>query len=189
MGNQIIRQPDGHYAVFSTVTGTIIRWDATKDEIVEWFAEQAAEDARQNVRRKIEHVAAGEARRAYFQFATTWDEALETDRKNGGDASADKEAKRDMTERPIDVLRHTVLAEGGEWTARRAVDALDGCYKGMRDDGTVGGLAPTQQRARVELNKLVDQGLLVKHGKIGKLWTLTDEAERKRSEDPERSET
>lgn len=92
MGNQIIRQPDGHFAVFSSVTGTIILWDATKDEIVEWFAEQAAEDARQSVRRKIEHVAAGEARRAYSQFAMTWDEALEKDGEHGGDASADKEA-------------------------------------------------------------------------------------------------
>lgn len=92
MGNQIIRQPDGHYAVFSTVTDTIILWDATKDEIVDWFAEQAAERARQDARRILEHVATGNPRRAYYQFAMTWDEALEDDRKNGGDASADKEA-------------------------------------------------------------------------------------------------
>ena len=89
MGNQIIKQPDGRFAIFSSITDTIIVWDATADEIVEYFAEQAAERAREDVRRKIEHVAAGEPRRAYFQFAMTWEEALATDREFGGDASTE----------------------------------------------------------------------------------------------------
>lgn len=87
MGRQIIRQPSGLFAVFSSVTDTIILCDATEDEVVEWFAEEAAEDARQNARRKIEHVAAGEPRRAYSQFAMTWDEALKKDREHGGEVS------------------------------------------------------------------------------------------------------
>lgn len=86
MGNQIIRQPDGHYAVFSSVTDTIIIYDATGDEIVDWFAEQAAERARRNAKRLLEHVADGEPRRAYHQFAMTWDEALAEDREHHGDA-------------------------------------------------------------------------------------------------------
>jgi hypothetical protein len=86
MGNQIIRQPDGHYAVFSSITGTISVWDATEDELVEYFAERAAERAREDVRRTLGHVAAGEPRWAYHQFAMTWDEALAMDRESGGDA-------------------------------------------------------------------------------------------------------
>ncbi|GIH91964.1 hypothetical protein ACFFMN_33850 [Planobispora siamensis] len=89
MGYQIIKQPDGHFAVFSSVTDTIIVWDATEDEVVEWFAEQAAERARQDARRALEHVAADEPRRAYFQFAMTWDEALGRDRKHGGEVWRD----------------------------------------------------------------------------------------------------
>lgn len=89
MGYQIIRQPEGCYAVFSSYTDTIAVYEATSEEIVEWFAEEAAERARRDVRRIIEHVAAGEPRRAYFQFTMTWDEALRIDREHGGDASAE----------------------------------------------------------------------------------------------------
>ncbi|MEV1245122.1 hypothetical protein [Nonomuraea sp. NPDC049750] len=86
MGNQIIRQPSGKLAIFCSVTDTIIVWDSTEDEIVEWFAERAAEDARRDVRRLIEHVAAGNPRKAYCQFSMTWEEALAEDRKHRGDA-------------------------------------------------------------------------------------------------------
>lgn len=86
MGNQIIRQPDGLFAVFSTETDTITVYDATEDELVEHFAEEAAERARETVRRTIGHVAAGNPRKVYFQFAMTWEEALKKDRKHGGEA-------------------------------------------------------------------------------------------------------
>jgi hypothetical protein len=84
MGNQIIRQPNGLLAVFSTETDTITVYDATEAELVEHFAEEAAERARENVRRTLGHVAAGNPRKAYFQFAMTWEEALEEDREHGG---------------------------------------------------------------------------------------------------------
>ncbi|MFG2001657.1 hypothetical protein ACGFNU_21145 [Spirillospora sp. NPDC048911] len=92
MGSQILRQPDEQYAVFSTETETIIVWDATENELVEWFAKRAAERARQSAREKIALVAAGQTRRAYAQFAKTWDEALAMDREHGGDAWKDFEA-------------------------------------------------------------------------------------------------
>ena len=86
MGEQIIRQPDGLYAIFSSVTDSIHFWDATEDEIVEEYAARAATDTRKRVREKIAHVAAGNPRAAYHQFAMTWEEALAKDRENGGDA-------------------------------------------------------------------------------------------------------
>lgn len=64
---------------------------------------------------------------------------------------------------PLDLLRAAVREQGGEWTAKRAVAALETAYKGRR--------SPTAQRARELLNKLAAEGLLVKHGKIGRLWT------------------
>lgn len=89
MGCQIIRQPSGQFALFDSVTDTIIFWDATEDEIVEWFAEQAAASARGEARRKVDLVAAGNARAVYHQRVMTWEKALAEDRKRHGTASAD----------------------------------------------------------------------------------------------------
>lgn len=86
MGNQIIRQPDGLFTVFSSNTETIVVYDATEDEVVEWFAERAAAEARRSAREKVTLVAAGDPRQVYFQFAMTWDEALAADRDHDGDA-------------------------------------------------------------------------------------------------------
>lgn len=86
MGNQIIKQPSGKYAIFDTGPDTIIVWDATEEEIVEWFADRAAAKARKDAWRDIAHVAAGNPRAVYFQFAMTWEEALAEDQKHGGTA-------------------------------------------------------------------------------------------------------
>lgn len=85
MGQQIIQQPDGRLAVFSSITDTFIVVDATPDELVEWRAEEAAEKAREQTRRELEKVLAGDSRAVYFQFAMTWEEAAAEDRENGGD--------------------------------------------------------------------------------------------------------
>jgi hypothetical protein len=87
MGQQIIRQPDGKLAVFSSVTDTFIAIDATPEEIIEWRAEEAAEQARERTRRELDHVLSGDPRKAYSQFAMTWDEAAEKNREHGGDLS------------------------------------------------------------------------------------------------------
>lgn len=85
MGQQIIKQPDGKLAVFSSITDTFIVVDATPEEIIEWRAEEAAERAREQTRRELDKVLSGDSRGAYFQFAMTWEEAVEEDRENGGD--------------------------------------------------------------------------------------------------------
>lgn len=89
MGNQIIKQPDGRYAIFSSITDTIIFWDATEDEVVDYFVEKAAKQARKDTRRVLDHVTVGEPRKAYFQFVMTWDEALRKDQEHGGEAWTD----------------------------------------------------------------------------------------------------
>lgn len=87
MGNQIIRQPSGQFAIYSSVTSTIIMWDATAAEVVGWFADRAAQTARRDARRDLNHVKAGNARAAYFKFALTWEQARRADREHGGTAS------------------------------------------------------------------------------------------------------
>lgn len=88
---QIIKQPDGKFAIFSH--DVIAAWDATGDEVVGWFVEQARLDAQRAIesaerisRKKLNDVAAGRTRQAYGQFAVSWEEALRSDRRHDGEA-------------------------------------------------------------------------------------------------------
>jgi len=85
VGNQIVKQPDGKYAIFSSITDTIVFWDATYDEIVQFFVDRAIEDTKRSVQKVLDHVAADEPRKAYYQFTMTWEEALRDDRDGGGE--------------------------------------------------------------------------------------------------------
>lgn len=88
MTYQIIRQPGGLFAIFSTYTDTIIVYDATRAEIVDWFIEQETAELRKQLGVKLDHVETGNPEKVYFQFAMSWDEALETDRVHGGEVHA-----------------------------------------------------------------------------------------------------
>ncbi|RAS59465.1 hypothetical protein C8D87_11477 [Lentzea atacamensis] len=79
MSQQILLQPNGKFAIYSSITDTIIAWDATAEEIVELTT-----TARQETRRVLGHVVAGEPHKAYFQFTLTWEQAMKLDRENGG---------------------------------------------------------------------------------------------------------
>lgn len=46
MGHQVIRQPDGRYAIFSSFTDTWIVYDATRQDVIDYYVEKAAKDAR-----------------------------------------------------------------------------------------------------------------------------------------------
>jgi hypothetical protein len=84
MGSQIIKQPDGKYAIFSSSSGQIEMWNATAEEIIEDFAEAAARSARRSAQDQIAKIDAGE--KTHYQFTMTWEEAMESDREHGGDA-------------------------------------------------------------------------------------------------------
>lgn len=89
MGNQIIKQPDGKFAVLNSNTDTIVLWDATKDEVVDWFFQMELADLerrKQRVAEMVDQIAAGNAREVYHQFAMTWSEALASDREHEGEA-------------------------------------------------------------------------------------------------------
>lgn len=93
MGRQIVKQPDGRFAIFSSITDTVHIWDATADEIVDYFAEKAAEDARREAQRMVDAVARGDARSVYCQFVRTWEEVLASDREHGGEVWREWEAR------------------------------------------------------------------------------------------------
>lgn len=77
MAEQIIQQPDGRLAVFSSVTDSLVICDATPDEIIEWRAEEAADRARERTRAELEKVLDPANNRPYRQYTLTWDEAME----------------------------------------------------------------------------------------------------------------
>jgi len=74
MGQQVIRQPDGLYAIFSSITDTWIVYDADRQEIFDWYAERAKEDADRATLRILNAIEK-DPREAYHQFAMTFEEA------------------------------------------------------------------------------------------------------------------
>ncbi len=86
MGRQVIRQPDGLLAVLSSITDTIILWDATPDDVVDFFVDEAAGRARESAQRVVGLVAEGREREAYHQFALSWEEAILEDQAHHGEA-------------------------------------------------------------------------------------------------------
>jgi hypothetical protein len=75
MSIQIIQQPDGKLAVYSTIVSDWIHTGKTAQELEDIYAEEAAEDARSSIRRITGAVLAGDARKVYHQFAMTFEQA------------------------------------------------------------------------------------------------------------------
>jgi hypothetical protein len=85
VGHQIIKQPDGLLAVFSSVTDSFILADCNPAELLDYYAQRAAQQARKDTQRVLDAVEAGEPRKVYHQFAMTYDEAVKLHRRHGGE--------------------------------------------------------------------------------------------------------
>lgn len=71
---QIIRQPDGKLALWSSQIDDFLIIDATKDEIVDYFVELKRQEVEYEISAVITHIEAG--RKAYGNFTLTWDDCL-----------------------------------------------------------------------------------------------------------------
>lgn len=80
MGHQVVKQPDGHLAVWSTETDDWVLLDADPVDVLDYFVGLAAADALRSTQQVLDAVLGGEPRRVYFQFTRTY-EQLETERK------------------------------------------------------------------------------------------------------------
>lgn len=83
MGHQIVKQPDGRLAIFSDGVNDWLRWDMTPHEVVEYYAERAAQSARESASRTVHYVMTDNPRKAYYQFTRTFAE-LNAVAKHGG---------------------------------------------------------------------------------------------------------
>jgi hypothetical protein len=63
----IVQQPDGKYAVWSTVVDNFVCQDMTRDELKDFFVEEAVEQARQEVDRQLSRIAEGKTTYTYEQ--------------------------------------------------------------------------------------------------------------------------
>lgn len=93
MGHQIIKQPDGLYAIFSSFTDTWIVYDATRQDVIDYYAEKAAKDARESAGRTLDLIDEN-PRRAYYQFTMTFEEANAESVEHGGEDLSRKLEKR-----------------------------------------------------------------------------------------------
>lgn len=102
MGERLIRQANGLFAVFSDTVGNLILYDADADGIVEHYTTQAAERAREAARLWVEGKAPG--RRIYtVEQAMAWFDVLhdpELDEDSRSEAKATTETARAILENP-----------------------------------------------------------------------------------------
>ncbi len=91
MGKQIIEQPNGKYAVWSSNVDNFICYDCTREELIEGFMEEARRDIEKNVDDVLEKLRCGE--RPYYQFTKTLEEAIEKGRIIHGVREASKVKK------------------------------------------------------------------------------------------------
>ena len=76
MGQQIIKQPNGKYCLFSSIVDSVTYYNMTKEEIVEVWTEDARKDFEKKVNDTAEKLDKG--KKPYFQFTMSYEEMLET---------------------------------------------------------------------------------------------------------------
>lgn len=95
MGRQIIKQPDGRYAVWSSVVDSFVMIDASPEEIIDDMLADEKDRIQKQVAEVIAKLAAG--KKPYHQFTMTWAEAMATHAEIHGEAF-DLEAERAAAE-------------------------------------------------------------------------------------------
>lgn len=131
MSEQIIKQPDGRLAVFSSITDTFIVMDAAPDELIEWRAKQAADAAREQARTELAHVLADSPAKAYSRSTLTWEEAAQRNQEHGGDLRYAPPIEPDPKPTALEPQRFQwKLHDGGEqrWSNEHTLEgACPGC--------------------------------------------------------------
>lgn len=73
MGRQIIKQPNGLYAVFSSIVDDFIIVDATSQDIIAEYTKEAEEEITKNVISTVRDL--NEGKKPYYQFTMTFKQA------------------------------------------------------------------------------------------------------------------
>lgn len=93
MGRQIIKQPNGKYAIWSTIVDNFIYIDCSSvDEIVTIMVEEYEQERKKDVEGIVEKLESGE--KPYYQFTMNWDEAIDVIKTIHGKREANKMDKQ-----------------------------------------------------------------------------------------------
>tara|TARA_R110000851_G_scaffold329187_1_gene500823 strand:+ start:94 stop:381 length:288 start_codon:yes stop_codon:yes gene_type:complete len=76
MGQQIIKQPNEKYCLFSSIVDNVTYYNMTKEEIVEVWTENAKKDFEKKVNDIVEKLDKGE--KPYYQFTLKYEDMLQT---------------------------------------------------------------------------------------------------------------
>ena len=75
MKKEIIKQPNGKYCVFSTMYNNIVCYNATPEEIIEWWLEETKEEITERVNSIVDKIEKGE--KPYRQSIQTYEEMIQ----------------------------------------------------------------------------------------------------------------
>jgi hypothetical protein len=96
MGYQVIRQPDGKLAIFSSYTDTWCESNLRIDEVINFFVDRAVADTYEHMDRVLSAVLTGQPSRVYYQFAMSFDEAEVMSAEHGGPVLADPKSQSEL---------------------------------------------------------------------------------------------
>ena len=85
MGRQIIKQPNGLYAQWSSIVDDFVMIDATPQDIIDDWVNHEKEQIEKHVYETIEKLEKGD--KPYYQFTKTFEQAIEEIRERHGNDS------------------------------------------------------------------------------------------------------
>lgn len=74
MADQIIKQPNGRYCIFSSVVDNITYYNMNKEDIIELRIKQYRQDITKKITETVEALDKGE--KPYYQFTRSYDQML-----------------------------------------------------------------------------------------------------------------
>lgn len=87
MGQQIIKQPNGKYCLFSSVVDSVTYYNMSAEEIVDVWTEDARKEYERKVKEITEQLEVGG--KPYYQFTKTYEECIETIKEVHGEAEGE----------------------------------------------------------------------------------------------------
>jgi hypothetical protein len=87
MGRQIVKQPNGKYAVWTTISDGFISVNDTKEELIRDLIEEEIENIKKRIPQDVNRVisALESNEKPYYQFTKSWEECLKTIREVHGE--------------------------------------------------------------------------------------------------------
>lgn len=124
MARQIIKQPDGLWAEYSTISDGFIITGATKDQIIRSRTQEAASEAKERCEQVFQKIESGD--KPYFQFGLTWEEALENHKRNfPGEELPIPTAMDDLSPEKLPPLSTASLPMYRAWTPEQVKEHLE----------------------------------------------------------------